>query len=107
MTRFPYPYLGGDVELTAERERHIAENHPDLLPKHRQRIADTLADPDMVRGSARFAAARLFIRWYDDVKGGKHVVVVVVTDAPIRRHWIVTAYLAVRLAEGEVEWQRG
>jgi hypothetical protein len=35
------------------------------------------------------------------------VVVVVVTDTtPSTRHWIVTAYLARKLAEGEGEWQR-
>ena len=37
MASFPCPYLGGDVELTDERERHIAERHPDLLPEHRAR----------------------------------------------------------------------
>ena len=106
MTRFPCPYLRGEVELTDERERHIAETHPDLLPEHRDRIAHTLADPDQVRRSVRFAGARSFVRWYDDLRGGKHVVVVVVTEAAAGRHWIVTAYLARKLAEGEVEWKR-
>jgi hypothetical protein len=32
MTRFPCPYLGGGVELTDQREQHIAEAHPDFLP---------------------------------------------------------------------------
>ncbi|HVA80412.1 MAG TPA: hypothetical protein VNF29_05765 [Candidatus Binataceae bacterium] len=59
MTLFPCPYLKGEVEWTDERERHIAERHPDLLPEHRNRIARTLADPDEVRRSARFAAARM------------------------------------------------
>ena len=106
MTHFPCPYLRGEVELTDQRERHIAETHPDLLPAHRERIARTLADPDEVRRSARFAGARLFARWYDDLRGGKHVVVVVVTEATARRHWIVTAYVARKLAGGEVEWKR-
>ncbi|MGH7362419.1 MAG: hypothetical protein ACREKK_08970 [Candidatus Methylomirabilales bacterium] len=107
ITRFPCPYLRGEVELTEERERHIAENHPDLLPEHRERIAETLADPDQIRYSARFTQARLFVRWYDNLRGGKGVVVVVVTEAgPVGRHWIVTAYLARKLAEGEVEWKR-
>jgi hypothetical protein len=106
MTHFPCPYLRGEVELTDERERHIAETHPDLLPAHRERIARTLADPDEVRRSGRFAGARLFARWYDDLRGGKHVVVVVVTEAAARRHWIVTAYVARKLAGGEIEWKR-
>ena len=101
------PYLRGMVELTEERERHIAEHHPDLLPAHLNAIVETLADPDTVRRSARFESARLFARWFDAVRGGKFVVVVVLTDkGPADRHWIVTAYIARRLTGGEVEWQR-
>ena len=29
------PYLKTHVELTEERERHIREKHPDLLPQYR------------------------------------------------------------------------
>jgi hypothetical protein len=105
MTRFPCPYLNADVELTDEREQHIAQRHPDLLPEHRQRIADTLAEPDQVRRGKRFAQARLFSRWFESLRGGKYVVVVVVTDSPPdNRHWIITAYLARKLTEGAIEW---
>jgi hypothetical protein len=108
MTRFPCPYLNALVELTDERELHIAERHPDLLPEHRQCMADTLADPDQVRHSKRFANARLFSRWFQSVRSGKHVVVVVVSgSAPGGRHWIITAYIARQLAGGEIEWERG
>lgn len=107
MIRFPCPYLKGEVELTEERERHIGERHPDLLPQHRARMAETLSDPDQVRRSARFAGARLFSRWYNDQERGKYVVVVVISQSePRARHWIITAYLARKLAEGEVEWNR-
>jgi len=107
MAWLPCPYLRGQVELTDERERHIAEHHPDLLPEHKQALVDTLADPDQVRRSTRFGNARLFSRWFADLRGGKYVVVVVVSQAstPVR-HWIITAYIARKLAEGEVEWQR-
>ncbi len=107
MALFGCAYLHGEVELTEEREGHIAEHHPDLLPAHRDLVAEVLADPDQVRRSARAANARLFARWFDELRGGKHVVVVVVSDpGPRNRHWIVTAYMAGRLAEGEVEWTR-
>jgi hypothetical protein len=60
-----------------------------------------------VRASRRFASAKLFSRWYSQVRAGKHVVVVVVSDpGPAERHWVITAYLARRLAEGAVEWKR-
>lgn len=107
MSWFPCPYLKGEVELTAERERHIAERHPDLLPEHRKRIAETLAEPDQVRRGVRFGRAKLFSRWFPKLRHGKHVVVIVVSEsAPMGRHWIITAYIARKLTEGEVEWKR-
>ena len=107
MTLFPCPYLNGEVELTDEREQHIAAQHPDLLPAHRDALANVLADPDSVRLSARFGNARLFTRWVNNVGGGKHVVVVAVSDAtPYNRHWVITAYVARKLSEGAIEWQK-
>ena len=107
MPSFPCPYLNASVELTDERERHIAEHHPELLPSHREWLAETLADPDQIRRSPRFANARLFTRAFTTTRGERHVVVVVVTDAgPRGRNWIVTAYTTRRLVGGEVEWKR-
>lgn len=107
MKKFGCPYLKAKVEMTDERERHIAEHHPDLLPKHLDKLRKTLARPDQVRRSVRFGRARLFSKWYDDLKEGKHVVVVVVSEAePRARHWIITAYVTAKLTKGEVEWQR-
>ena len=104
MSGFPCPYLKANVELTEERERHITERHPDLLPEYRKQMVETLAQPGQVRRSARFGNARLFSRSYTNVKRGKHVVVSE-PDA-MGRHWIITAYLTRRLVEGEVEWKR-
>jgi len=107
MSQFPCPYLKGKVELTEERRRHIAERHPDLLPERLDRVAETIQDPDQVRRSTRFGNARLFSRQYTDARGGKHVVVVVVSELdPEIRHWIITAYQTRQLAEGELEWKR-
>lgn len=106
VAQFPCPYLGATVELNEERERHIAECHPELLPAHRDLIAGVLADPDQVRTSSRLNNAKLLSRWYDSVSGGKHVVVVIVTDCDANRRWIVTAYVTRRLAEAVVEWTR-
>ena len=38
--RFFCPYLSAEVELTNEREQHIQETHPDLLPDYRSCLAD-------------------------------------------------------------------
>ena len=107
MIWFPCPYLGVDVELTDAREAHIAGRHPDLLPELRERRATVLGDPDEVRRSSRLGSARLFSHWCDDVRGGKHIVMVVHLDPPpTSRAWVVTAYVARRLSGGILEWTR-
>ncbi len=107
MELLPCPYLGGTVELTDERQQHILSKHPDFLPEYFNQLAQTVADPDEVRQDNRFPATRLFARWFTDVKGGKFVVVAVVSDPPPQnRHWIVTAYIARKLAQGAIEWKR-
>jgi len=107
MAFFPCPYLGCSVELTDERERHIRNQHPDLLPAHRARIIEVVGDPDQIRRSRRAGNARLFSKWFDDVRGGRHVVVVVVSDiVGTNPPWIITAYMARKLKEGEIEWLR-
>jgi hypothetical protein len=104
---FSCPYLNSEVELTLERERHIAGRHPDLLPEYEACMRETLLDPDAVRQSPRVMGARMFSKWYNDVKGGKHVVVVVMSSAgTAARSWVITAYLARRLAGGAVEWKK-
>lgn len=107
MSPFLCPYLHGEVELTNERERHIAEGHPDFLPEHRDKISIVIGDPDQIRRSARFPNARLFTRWFEAIRGGKFVIVVVVSDAaPKARHWVVTGYVARKISGGEIEWKR-
>lgn len=107
MTWLQCPYLGGSVELTDERERHIIERHPDLLPEFQKYVEDTLFNPDQIRVSKRFQNVRLFTRRFETLRDGKFVIVVVVTDSsPVERHWIITAYLARKLAGDTVEWQR-
>jgi hypothetical protein len=106
VTRFGCPYLQAEVELSDERERHIAERHPDLLPDHRACLAEALIDPDQIRRSKRFGSARLFSKWYAQIRGGKHVVVVVVSGSDGSRHWIITAYITRSLGAGEIEWAR-
>ena len=101
------PYLGGTVELTAERQQHILSQHPDLLPDYFAQLVETVADPDEVRSDICFPATRLFARWFTNVKGGKFVIVAVVSDPPPqKRYWIGTAYLSRKLAQGVSEWKR-
>jgi hypothetical protein len=107
MDLLPCPYLDSPVELTDERERHITRHHPDLLPARRERMIEAVGDPDQVRRSSRVGNGRLFAKWFGDLRGGKYVVVVAVSDQRQKTNpWIITAYMARKLAEGEIEWQR-
>ena len=107
MAWLPCPHLNAAVELTEERKRHIVAHHPELLPEHRNRIGQTLADPDEVRADSDYPHTRLFFRWYDDLRNGKYVVVAVVSGPPPdKRNWIVTAFLVGRPPKGELEWKR-
>lgn len=109
MLSFTCRYLAARVELTDERLAHIRAGHPELVPAIHDRIAQTLDDPDQIRGDSRFPGTRLFSRWFDDLLGGKIVVVAVVTDdtqVESLRHWVVTAYVTRRITRGIIEWSR-
>jgi uncharacterized protein YuzE len=60
MQIFPCPYLNAEVELTDEREAHIADAHPDLMPEFLGQIRQTLANPDIGKWRARMAEKLTF-----------------------------------------------
>ena len=104
MKLLPCPYLGQTVELTDRRQQHILSKHPDFLPEYFDQLTQTVADPDEIRRDSRFPTTRLFARWFTDVKGGKFVVVAVVSNPPPQEsHWIVPAYIPRKLAQGAIE----
>jgi hypothetical protein len=83
------------------------QNHPDLLPGHRYGLAETLLDPDEIRSSLQFSSALLFSKRYEGALDGKNIVVVVMTSANANgRHWVITAYLARKLAGGKTSWKK-
>ena len=100
-------YLETEVELTAERERHIRRRHPNVRPTD---IADALATPDLVVRRPWLPEETLLVRRIDDQTVATHIVVVVLRDEPRSedrpRHWVVTAYLEDGVPGGIVEWQR-
>jgi hypothetical protein len=102
---FECPYLGVRIELTDEREDHIRQYHPEVHTRGRNLIGRTLSDPDLVRRDLRDPAhTRLFSRWYDQVRGGRHVIVSVVSE--VGRNWIVTAFTVESVEERDIEWIR-
>ena len=112
MVWLPCPYLGRDVDLTAERERHVRKFHPDLLPAHRDELAETLAAPDQVRFRQSAPDELLFVREFDDLGEKPHIVVVVVTaSSAVQDHdvrdWVVTGYRTPEPNNlGDVTWEK-
>jgi len=111
VTWLPCPYLGGEVELTEERQRHISLQHPDLWPAHSELVGLTALAPDSVQARAWAPGELLLVRRFDDLPGEPHIVVVVVLGEPPNdvdppRNWIVTAYLSYEdSVPGDVIWQ--
>ncbi|HEY9762963.1 MAG TPA: PBECR2 nuclease fold domain-containing protein [Trichocoleus sp.] len=100
------PYLGKEVELTDEREQHIAIAHPGTLPDYLKQLEEALADPDEIRSSDRDESALLFSKWFNSIRTGRYLVVVTVSDADTGRSWIITAYTARKLMGGNLVWQK-
>jgi len=107
MLLYPCPYLENNVEMTDERRTHIQTHHPDLIPEYESCIAKTLYDPDLIRTSSRYSNAKIFSKWFNSVKKGKYIVVVVVSDSyPHERHWIITSYISRKLSKGGILWKK-
>lgn len=105
-TLHPCPYLGAAVELTDERESHIAVRHRELLIRDLEPIRLALGDPDWVRREPLVPNVWLFTRWYH--RGAKGMFVVVVVAHPGRGivPWVITAFPARRPSRGGIEWER-
>ena len=103
MEAFQCPYLGGAVELSDDRERHITYRHADLLPDLLEYVAGTLASPDLILRKRPTDNDIQFYRWYYGNRN-KYVVVVVVNDPG--RNWIIIAFPSDRAPRGELLWQR-
>ena len=97
---FPCSYLNSHVELTEEREQHITETHPKTLPDYLSQLIETIGNPDQVRQSNLDSSALLFSKWFNSIRSGRYFIVVIITDALVQRHWIITAYTARKLARG-------
>jgi hypothetical protein len=103
---FPCPYLNTAIELTDERFQHIIETHPGTLPTYLAELAETLADPDLIRASDRDSSALLFSKWFETIRSGRYLVVVVVNQTETERHWIVTIYTTRKIPGGQILWQK-
>lgn len=95
---------GRSVRLTEERREHLETNHPEMAGQI-PRIAQTLADPDVIIRSGVGQDTELFYRLYEQTPvTRKHLCVVVKSVA--NDNFIVTAYYTDRIKRGETLWAK-
>jgi hypothetical protein len=103
---FACPYLNQQIELTEERYEHIVITHPGTLPDYLIQLGETLDNPDLIRRSDRDPEALLFSKWFETIRGGRYLVVVMIHQAELERSWIVTTYTARKITGGTVLWTK-
>ena len=97
---FCCPFLDAEVALSDARSQHIMERHPGTLPDYLLQMAETLNNPDLIRRGKKDINALLFSKWFDTIRTGRYLVVVVINDEDLARRWIITAYTARKIAGG-------
>ena len=94
-------HWGDSIRVTEERLAHILE-HPEMAGEE-SRIAEALAQPDLVIQSASDKGVRLYYRFYQtSAIGAKHLCAVVKwgSDGP----FLITAYFTDRPKRGTLLW---
>jgi hypothetical protein len=89
------------IRLTDERWAHILD-HPEMV-EQRQRLAETLAEPDIVIATVADETVLAYHRLYERTPVTRKYLVVVVKMASDDA-FILTAYFANRLKRGSIVW---
>ena len=94
-------HQGRPIRLTAERWRHILE-HPEMV-EQRFRLAETLADPEVVIATEKDSVVHAYHRLYESTPVTRKYMVVAVKilgeDA-----FILTAYFTSQVKKGSTIW---
>ena len=102
LTHRYFDRFGQEIILTAEVKRVVFAKHPEVSHFF-DKVTGTLALPDLVKRSTTDPRVRLYYRFYQEVFGGKFMVVVVKS---VEREFISTIYITDKVKGGEVIWQR-
>ncbi len=79
--------------------------HPEVR-RFFDRVAETLATPELVKKSVSDTRVDLYYRFYQDLFGGKYLVVVVKHLEHVGHSFISTIYVTDKVKEGEMVWPR-
>lgn len=90
--------------MTDERLAHLMEEHPEMVGQE-PRLAETLAEPDVVIQSESDPEVRLYHRVYHHaIVGQKHLCVVVKWRSDDR--FLLTAHFTDKVKRGSVLWTK-
>ncbi len=93
---------GRAVRLTEERWAHILD-HPEMIGQ-RERLIETLAQPDLVIATVKDETVHVYHRLYETTPVTRKFLVVAVKmeedDA-----FVLTAYFTSRLKKGKIVWR--
>lgn len=90
------------IELTDERWSHIIKEHPEV-ESYKEKILEVLTSPDYVKKSKRDAEVLLYYKFYDDIFGGKYLLVAARKGL---RSFILTCYITDIIKRGETLWEK-
>ena len=89
------------IKLQDTHWTHIIKEHPEIEP-YKNRLSDVLSKPDLVKRSKRDKDTFLYYRYYEDMYGGKYLLVV----ARIKDKLLLTCYTTDRIKECDLIWKK-
>jgi hypothetical protein len=92
------------IRLTDERLRHLETDHPEMAGQI-SRIAETLANPDLIVRSRTDSTVELFYKWYASTPVTAKFLCVVVKALP-DDPFMITAYHTDAMKRGELLWEK-
>ena len=101
MSRKILTVFGEEVSLNQEKLTHIKQRHPEVGP-YLKKIPEVLNSPDLVKLSKKDKDVHLYYKYYDNVFGGKYLLVV----SSNKRKEILTFFITDKIKVGETIWQK-
>lgn len=92
------------VRLTEERQAHVQIAHPEMTDSV-SRLAETLAEPDMIVRSIQDDAVELFYKHYPSTPVTSKFLCIVIKERP-DDCFVVTAYYTDTIKRGERLWDK-
>jgi len=93
---------GRAVRLTEERWAHILD-HPEMIGQ-RERLIETLAQPDLVIATVKDETVHAYHRLYETTPVTRKFLVVAV-KMEVDDAFVLTAYFTSRLKKGKIVWR--